>query len=97
MRLKVEGALSFSDTQHFDDSIVNGVSAAFAVLRVERDQLYAQPTLDDLDRIDRGGVVRAAADRLRALGDDAGDEGELAREALHRLYVEYMKLESAAR
>ena len=97
VRLEVEGALSFADTQHFDDSIVDGVSAAFAVLRVERDQLYAQPTLDDLDRIDRGGVVRAAADHLRALGDDAGDEGELAREALHRLYVEYMKLESAAR
>lgn len=96
--LQLEGALSFADAQYFDERIADGAAHSLRHLRIDRDRLYAQPTADDLDRIDTGGVVRAAVDALRrqAEGAAGGGDPELANEALLHLYVEYMKLESAA-
>lgn len=99
--LKLEGALSFADTQYLDERIADGASHSLRHLRIDRVRLYAQPTADDLDRIDAGGVVRAAVDTLRRQAEGGEDEAaesdaELANEALLHLYVEYMKLESAA-
>ena len=96
--LKLEGALSFADAQYFDERIADGASHLLRYLGIDRDRLYAQPTADDLDRIDTGGVVRSAVEALRRQAEGATDDGdaELANEALLHLYVEYMKLESAA-
>jgi hypothetical protein len=45
-----------------------------------------------LDRIDRGGFVRSAVDRLRAWADDpGGDNRDAARLALQILYVEHVR------
>ena len=95
--LKLSGALSLADLQHFEERIVEGAAAALYHLRIDREQLFPEPTDDDLDSIDPGGIVRAAADRLRGIVEAGGSDAELARAALHRLYIENKKLESGQR
>ncbi len=95
--LKLSGALSLADLQHFEERIVEGAAAALFHLRIDREQLFPEPTDDDLDNIDPGGIIRAAADRLRATVAAGGSDADLARSALHRLYIEHKKLESAQR
>ena len=58
IHLAVEGALSLEDRCYFEEQIVDGVSAAFCFMRVDDRRLFARPTADDLDQIDRGGFVR---------------------------------------
>ena len=95
--LKLSGALSLADLLHFEERIVEGAAAALYHLRIDREQLFSEPTDDDLDSIDPGGIVRAAADRLRGIVEAGGSDAELARTALHRLYIEHKKLESGQR
>ena len=95
VHLRVSGALSLADMRYFEEQIVEGASAAVHHLRINREQLYPEPTDEDLDSIDPGGVVRAAADQLRHVAKAGGSDAELAREALHRLYVEHKRLELA--
>ena len=92
--LRLSGALSLADLQHFEERIVEGAAAALYHLQIDREQLFPEPTDDDLDSIDPGGIVRAAADRLRAIVAARGSDADLARAALHRLYIEHKKLES---
>ena len=94
--LTLSGSLSLEDTQYFAEQIEEGASAALMLLRIDRSQLYPQPTEEDLDRIDPGGVVRSAADALRAQAAGGGSNAELAREALLRLYLEYRRLEAGS-
>ena len=91
--LGVFGALSLSNMQYFRERIAEGAAAAFYHLRLN-EQLQADPTDDDLDHIDPGGIVRAAADKLRSQIDSGGADADLAGEALRRLYLEYLRLES---
>ncbi len=95
--LDLEGAVSLEDRRYFQERIADGVSAALCHLRVNDRRLFSKPTAEDLDRIDRGGFVRKAADRLRQLADGGGEEGGIAAEALQRLYVEHMKLQADER
>ncbi len=95
--VKLSGALSLADLHRFEELIVEEAAAAFFHLRVDRGQLFPEPTDDDLDSIDPGGIVRAAADKLRGMVEAGGSDAELARAALHRLYIEHKKLESGQR
>ncbi len=95
--LMVSGALSLADLLHFEERIVEGAAAAIFHLRIDREQMFPEPTDDDLDSIDPGGIVRAAADRLRATVETGGSDAGLAREAIRRLYIEHKKLESGLR
>ena len=98
IHLVVEGALSLQDRQYFEDQVVDGVSAAFRFMRVDDRRLFPHPTLEDLDRIDRGGFVRTAAEELKRKAEDSGDsERDIAAEALQRLYIEHMKLHAGQR
>ncbi|WP_169566478.1 metallophosphoesterase family protein [Sneathiella limimaris] len=95
VRLYVEGAVSLQDRQYFEEQIVEQVSAAFCYLRVDDTRLFPSPSEEDLDQIDRGGFVRAAADALKQKSDDTSDpDREIAALALQRLYVEHMKLQT---
>ncbi|MBN1830091.1 MAG: DNA repair exonuclease [Deltaproteobacteria bacterium] len=95
VRLLVEGAVSLQDRQYFEDQIVEQVSAAFCYLQVNDARLFPSPSEDDLDQIDRGGFVRAAADVLKQKSEDMNDpDHEVAALALQRLYVEHMKLQT---
>lgn len=95
VHLSVEGTLSLEDDLFLRERIMEGVSAAFRFMRVDDRQLFHRPTDEDLDRIDRGGFVRKAAEELkRQAQEGTEDERNLATEALLRLYVEHMKLEA---
>ena len=94
VHLDVEGALSLEDRQFFQEQIVDGVSAAFCFMRVDDRRLFAKPTAEDLDRIDRGGFVRTAAEQLKRLADEGEGDGGMAAAALERLFVEHMKLQA---
>ena len=95
--LRLSGALSLADLQHFEEWIVEGAAAALYHLRINREELFPEPTDDDLDSIDPGGIVRAAADNLRATAEAGGSDADLARAALHRLYIEHKKIETGLR
>ena len=95
--LRLSGTLSLAGMQYFEEQIAEGAAAALYHLRIDREQLYPEPTDDDLDSIDPGGIVRAAADQLRAIAEANESDSTLAREALHRLYIEHKKLESGLR
>ena len=97
VNLKLSGAISLTDLQHFEERIVEGAGAALFHLRIEDESLFPEPTDDDLDSIDPGGIVRAVADSLRVIVEAGGSNADLARAALHRLYVEHKKLESGQR
>ena len=95
VHLAVEGSLSLGNRQVFQEQIVDGVSAAFCFMRVDDRHLFARPTADDLDRIDLGGFVRGAAEELKRRAEEGNESArDIAAEALQRLYVEHMKLQS---
>ena len=97
VNLRLSGALSLAGLQHLEERIVEGTAAALYHLRIDRENLFPEPTDNDLDSIDPGGIVRAAADSLRAAAEVGGSDADLARAALHRLYIEHKKLESRPR
>ena len=76
---------------------MDGVSAAFCFMRFDDRRLFPQPTGEDLDRIDRGGFVRTAAEELKRLAEEGEGDGGIAAAALERLYIEHMKLQAAER
>lgn len=65
------------------------VAADFALFRLDMDRLATEVEVGDLDRIDRAGALRVAADQLKARAED-GAQGAGARAvaaaALNRLY-----------
>ena len=66
----------------------------FVSCRFDVSRLLPRPTSEDLDQIDRGGFVRFAAEELKRLAEEGGEEvGGIAAEALQRLYIEHMKLQ----
>lgn len=98
VQLRVEGTLSLTDADLFERIIGaerNGgrLRAAVCWLRLERG-LHARPNTADLEAIaPRGGVLRAAAERLLARIEAGGaDEQPLIERALLRLYNEQRKL-----
>lgn len=97
IHLSVEGALSLENRQYFEQRIVDGVSAAFCFMRVDDRRLFPQPTAEDLDRIDRGGFVRTAAEELKRLAEEGEGAGGIAATALQRLYIEHRKLQAEQR
>jgi DNA repair exonuclease SbcCD nuclease subunit len=89
--LRLEGAVDLAIRVALDDMLVQW-RAQLRYLEVSDADLIARPSEDDLDRIDGGGFVRTAVDRLRARADDRGDaDRQAARLALLILYVEHVK------
>lgn len=69
---------------------VADAEADFAYLDLDMDALSTEHDGEDLDRIDRAGALREAANALLADADDAdraADDREIARAALARLYA----------
>jgi DNA repair exonuclease SbcCD nuclease subunit len=98
VHLSAEGALSLEDRQYFEEQIVDGVSPALCFMRVDDRCIFPRPTPEDLNRIDRGGFVRTAAEALKRKAEEGSDKDRVtAAEALQRLYVEHMKLQAGQR
>lgn len=67
--LKLSGSLDLSARQQLEFCLSRW-RARFASLQEDVSALFAQPTDADLDRIDTGGFVRSAVNRLRTIHDD---------------------------
>jgi DNA repair exonuclease SbcCD nuclease subunit len=92
MDLRLEGTLSLSGRERLARAL-DDLGAALRFLRVDDGGLYLSPSAEDLEAIAPGGFVRAAAETLRAIADDAeAPARDLAARALLRLYVEHRKL-----
>lgn len=92
VNLKVSGTLSLRNHRYFAEKIQDGLSAAFCFLQVHDGDLLDEPTSEDLDQIGVGGYIRDAVDRLRQKAESgSGEDQAIARDALRRLYVEWMK------
>jgi hypothetical protein len=90
--LAVEGTLSLAGRERLADGL-DEIRAALRYVRVDDSRLYQSPSAEDLATIAPGGVVRAAAERLRALAEGADEPArEVAARALLRLYAEHRKL-----
>ena len=90
--LAVEGTLSLAGRERLARAL-DGLAAAVRFVRVDDRRLYQSPSADDLEAIAPGGFVRAAAERLRAMAEDAETPArEAAARALLRLYTEHQKL-----
>ena len=79
------------------EAAVEAIAPEFAQVVLDTDDLVTDCESGDLDRIDRGGALRQAAEALLAESLDerrAAGEREIAREALIRLfsYCEAMQL-----
>jgi DNA repair exonuclease SbcCD nuclease subunit len=88
LRLKLKGALSLSDRALFEKRKA-ALEAAVFHLDVQDEGLLAAPSEADLEAIDFGGVLREAADRLKAMAQDLAkplEERRLAERALVKLY-----------
>lgn len=88
LRLKLKGALSLSDRAGLAKRL-EALEAALFHLDVQEEGLLAAPSEADLEAIDFGGVLREAADRLKAMAGDVAkplEERRLAERALIKLY-----------
>lgn len=87
LNLSVSGLVSLADRTLIAERLQH-LGAALFHLEATLDRLEVRPEADDLDRIDRAGELRAAAERLATMADDAANpEAAVARGALARLYA----------
>ena len=93
VRLKLKGVVTLARRGQLDETLA-AWEARLRYLEYDDRKLIAEPNDDDLDRIDRGGFVRAAVDQLRLQATDPDNpEREIANAALLRLYQEHIRME----
>lgn len=96
LRLVVNGTLSLAGHAELYNRL-KGLEAALFHLDVDDSELFARPTNEDLETIDFSGVLRDAAERLKAVAGDENtnpNERKRAEDALVELFV---MADSAAR
>lgn len=95
VRLKVEGVVTLALREQLREKLEEW-AARLRYLEADDRELIAEPSEDDLDRIDRDGFVRTAVEQLRAQATDPDNpEREIAKAALLRLYQEHVRMEKA--
>jgi DNA repair exonuclease SbcCD nuclease subunit len=89
MRLQLRGALDLTARADLAQRL-QGLEAAMFWLEADLSALHVRPTPEDLERIDFQGVLREAAERLRAEAEDpaaSAAERRRAEDALVQLFV----------
>lgn len=89
MKFSLKGTLPLSGRADLNRRLA-GLEAAMFHFEAEFDNLLVRPTAADLESIDFGGVLREAADTLKALAEDVSrteTERHRAENALIQLYV----------
>ena len=89
MHLAIKGSLPVAGRAELERRIA-GLEAAMAHLETDVDDLHVRTSLTDLESIDFGGVLREAADRLKAMAEDGTrtmEERRRAEDALIRLFL----------
>ena len=95
VRLKVEGVVTLALREQLREKLEEW-EARLRYLEADDRELIAEPSEDDLDRIDRDGFVRTAVESLSERAADPDDpEREIAKAALLRLYQEHVRMEKA--
>ena len=95
--LKLSGALSLADLQHFEERIVEGAAAALFHLRIDRQRLFRNPPTTTSTELIRAGLCALLLTNFEPSIEAESSDADLARAALHRLYIEHKKLESGKR
>jgi DNA repair exonuclease SbcCD nuclease subunit len=90
-RIKLAGLLTLGERVAVRERLEAGLAHEVRWLDLSLADLFARPTDNDLAEIDAQGVLREAAERLRALAGEPGEQGLRAMAALERLYVEHQK------
>ena len=89
--LTLEGAVDFATRAAVNETL-DDLRARVHHLGIDDDLLIAEPSEDDLDRIDTLGFVRSAIDTLRARAADPADgDRQTARLALQVLFMEHRR------
>lgn len=89
LRLRLKGTLPIAGRTELDRRL-SGLAAAMFSLDPDYSALVVRPTSADLEAIDFGGVLRQAAERLKAMAEDESkdaDERRRAEDALVQLFV----------
>ena len=89
MKLVLTGSLPLAGRAELDRRL-GGLEAAMFHIEADLDGLLARPTDSDLESIDFGGVLREAAETLKAMAEDVGrsaDERRRAGDALIQLFL----------
>ena len=93
VRLKLDGVVTLALRGQLDEALA-AWEARLRYLETDYRELIAEPSEDDLDRIDRGGFVRTAVEQLRTQAADPDNpERAVANAALLRLYQEHVRME----
>jgi DNA repair exonuclease SbcCD nuclease subunit len=95
-RLKLSGLLTLAERVQVRERLETELANEIRWLDLQMGDLYARPTDNDLADIDANGVLRDAADRLRALASEGGPTARQAGAALERLYIEQQKSQRVA-
>lgn len=90
-RIKLSGLLSLAERVQVRTRLETELANEMRWLDLQLGDLYARPTDTDLAEIDAQGVLRAAADKLRAMASENGPAARQAGMALERLYLEQQK------
>lgn len=90
-RIALSGVLTLGERVAARERLGDGLAHEVRWLDLREQDLFARPTDGDLADIDVNGVLRDAAERLRAMAAEPGPEGRRAAAALERLYVEHQR------
>jgi DNA repair exonuclease SbcCD nuclease subunit len=88
--LEIAGAIGLSERRRLDRELKLW-EARFHHLEIDDSRLYDDPTVDDLDAVDKSGFVRLAIERLRAKAADPFDpDAAEAKIALRMIYLDHL-------
>ena len=87
-RIKLSGLLSLAERVQVRERLEFQFANEVRWLDLQLGDLYANPSDKDLAEIDAQGVLRVAAEKLRAMTTENGPTTRLATMALERLYLE---------
>ncbi|MCX2560940.1 metallophosphoesterase [Acetobacter farinalis] len=89
--LAVSGLLCVEDMAVYEREVLTQLSGAVACLRLTGAP-HLSAGLEDLDRFGPGGAVRAAAEQLLSRAQAGGEAGQLAADALQRLFLFWQEM-----
>ncbi len=94
LSLDLTGVASLSDRVSMLTLLENRLAHELRNLDLDIDELIAQPTSDDIARIEVQGALAGATAALQSKADANGPDAQIAAAALERLYVEALRFDA---
>ncbi|BBC99512.1 metallophosphoesterase family protein [Sphingobium sp. YG1] len=94
LSLDLTGVASLSDRVSMLALLENRLAHELRNLDLDTDELIAQPTSDDIARIEVQGALAGATVALQSKADANGPDAQIAAAALERLYVEALRFDA---